>query len=598
MLVSAPDGPAAEAARRSPVAEEAPVEAVAAAAANVLRVVLEGIGEEDARRATVTARGLDDRDGWPAEIGHSWPAEGLTSEFDLDPVLASVAQRAHLLDGQLEVAVDHPHYLGERTRIALDRDAEPTIDTSVHEVRVRWVRPQYWPELELAVRDAHTLAHLDDVELRIASGPGMAAWGRNQTGTRLGDGLSSPIALMGGRDPDELTVAGVALAPPAGESPRIVELARRWPPGRGVGISARAAGYAWSSTSVDVSQGERELLLEPAAAIDVRLTNVQLEHYAALDVVPMLCVYWIREDGGNSYVWFERLDETLRTDGLRLDSLVPGGYRVAVELGGGAWTEQPVLAREEVAVAAGETGELVLALDDAPAPPERATLGGVLSFPAPTAGWAEETVRLQVYFQPTQRWRRPDFEFSLGDLQPVGGALPSWSFRLEDLPVGTYRVQLVPFLKVWMVDLQAGGREDLELVLPELAEVLVETVDGRTGERVPRDELWYRFAQPVPGQVQRDLARADTEEPGRFRFWAAPGTVRVWPKWPNGGRAGVRRGTGWISSWSPASSRRSSSSRPSTRCASSSVRTEPRCRPAPWDCTRRRTSAQSSTRAA
>ena len=23
-------------------------------------------------------------------------------------------------------------------------------------------------------------------------------------------------------------------------------------------------------------------------------------------------------------------------------------------------------------------------------------------------------------------------------------------------------------------------------------------------------------------------------EPGRFRFWAEPGTVRVWPKWPNG----------------------------------------------------------------
>ncbi|MEE8218779.1 MAG: hypothetical protein V3S03_07405, partial [Vicinamibacteria bacterium] len=529
--------PATEIGRRSPVAEQPPVGVSAARGTNVLRVVLEGITEEDARMATVTVTGVDERDGWPMEIGDSWPCQGLTSEFDLDPALASVERLKNLRTGELEVAVEHPHHLGGRTGVSLARGVELANGKTVHEVRVRLVRPEFWPEFTLAVRDAHTRAHLENVELRIRSGPGAAFWGRNEPSMLLDDGLSSPIALMGGREPDEPvpTVAGLALSPAAGESPRLVELARRWPPERGVIVSARAPGYAWGSTSLDVSKGERELLLEPAAELDVRLANVQLDRYAALETVPMLCVYRLYPNGNVSYVRFERLDEALETEGLRLESLVPAGnYAVTVELGGGAWTEQPVLALEELSLAAGETRELVLALADPPAPPERATLGGVVSFPAPTATWGEEKVRLQLYFQPTQRWRDPDFEFSLADLQRVGGALPTWSFRVEDLPVGMYRVQLMPLLKVWMIDLPAGGAEDLELVLPELAEVLVETVDGRTGERVPRSDLYYRYREPVPGQLQRDLARADTEEPGRFRFWAAPGAVRVWPKFPNG----------------------------------------------------------------
>lgn len=517
---------------RSPVAEDPAVGVPAGGGANVLRVILEGVTEEAARTATVELNGVDERDGWPVEIGVSWPCQGLASEFDLEPVLARVERHGSLREGELEVAVDHPHLLGERTRVSVARDVEPTEGETVHEVRVRLVRPEYWSELELSVRDALTRAHLEDVELRIASGPGTAFWGRNVASALLGDGLGSPIALMGGRDADEPEprVAGLALSPAAGDAPRIVELVRRFPPERGVLVSARAPGYAWGSTSLDVSKGERELLLEPAAAMQVRLANVQLARYAALETVPVLCVYGIRADGGNQYVHFERLDETVESDGLRLESLVPGGYRVAVELGGGSWTEQPVLAREEVSIVAGDSREVVLVLDEPPPPPARATLGGVVSFPA---FGAEDKVRLQLYFQPTQRWMSPDFELSLADLQPVAGALPSWSFRLEDLPIGTYRVQLAPFSKVWMVDLPAGGAEDLELVLPALAEVLVETVDGRTGEQVPRSQLYYR-TEPVPGQVQHDLARADTELPGRFRFWAAPGAVRVWPMFPNG----------------------------------------------------------------
>jgi len=361
----------------------------------------------------------------------------------------------------------------------------------------------------------------------------------------LGDGLSSPIALLGGRDAvePEAAVAHLALRPAVGESPRLVKLAYATffsRPGHGVSVSARAPGYAWGSIVLDLSRSdERELLLTPGSAIDVRLTNVQLERYRALETKPMLCVYWIRKDGGNQWVHFEPLDETLETEGLRLDGLKPGGYRVTVELGGGSWTKRPVLAREELAgdlaLVAFETRTMVLTLADPPSTPERAALGGTVSLP--TFG-GEEKVRLQLNFQTTQRWRKPDVEFSLADLQRASGALPSWSFRAEDLPVGMYRVQLLPFLKVWMIELPARGREDVQLKLPELAEVLVETVDGQTGKRVPLDEFHYRREKPLPGQKQNDRARADTEEPGRFRFWTAPGAISMWAR--GQGKLGLR----------------------------------------------------------
>ncbi len=529
------DNQVTEAVQRNLLAEVPAGGVSAALGTNVLRVVLEGITEESAGMAKVTVAAIYKAKERTSKVLDSWPCQGLTSEFDLDPVFAKVAERDEDLSvDELEVEVDHPHHLSEKTRFPLSRGVELANGKTVHEVRVRLVRPEFWPEFSLAVRDAHTRAHLEDIELRFSPGMSNSMWGRNSLSTLLDDGLRSPIALMGGRaaDEPEVTVAGLALSPAAGESPRLVELelARRMRPERGVNVSARAPGYAWGSIVLDFSKSdERELLLRPGSAIDVRLTNVQLERYRALETKPMLCVYWIRKDGSNQWPHFEPLDETLETEGLRLDGLKPGGYRVTVELGGGSWTKRPVLAREELAgdlaLVAGETRTMVLTLADPPSTPARATLGGTVSLPA---FGGEEKVRLQLYFQPTQGWRKPDVEFSLADLQRASGALPSWSFRAEDLPVGMYRVQLLPFLKVWMIELPARGREDVQLVLPELAEVLVETVDGQTGKRVPLDEFRYRRKKPLPGQKWNDMARADTMEPGRFRFWTAPGAISMW----------------------------------------------------------------------
>jgi len=502
-----------------------------------LRIILDGITEEEARMGRVQLTGVMQGGQWPGELRFVWGCSGPISEFNLASFFASVRQYEYLRVDQLQVEIDHPHYLSQSVRLPLSDAVELRGGTVVHELRVRLERPESWPKLSLAVRDVHTRTHLDQVELRIMPGSVSSTWGKpGASDTLLGDGLRSPIELMGGREANqpEVTVAGLALAPVASESPRLVELASRLPLDWGVIVSARAPGYAWGSITLDVSTGsdvEHEILLEPGAELSVRFSNVQLERYAALETIATLCVYRIREDGGDQYVRFERLDQTLMADGFRLEGLLPGEYAVAVELDGGTWAKRPVLARESFSLAASETRDVVLTLDNPPTPPSRATLGGVLSFPA---FGREEAVRLQFYRETKPGSRKPDVELALTDMQPVGGSQPTWSFRAEDLPVGRYRIQVMPFLKVFMIDLPAGGREDLGLVLPELSEVLVETVDARSGEVVPLEYFYYRNEEVVPGQLQKDFAQAEVVKPGRFRFWTTPGEARVWPKFARG----------------------------------------------------------------
>lgn len=513
---------------RKPVEEEPTVSVAAARGTKLLRVVLEGISEEEARMATVT---LTSADKWPAEIQDSWPCQGLTSEFSLDPFFAGVVELGgDLSAGELEVEVDHPHHVSEKTRVSLSQGVELTNGKTVYEVRVRPVLPEFWPEFTLAVRDAHTGAHLDDIEL--LSGPGMSnsMWGMNPIRSFLADGLSSPVTLMGGRDANDpkAEVPYLGMRPVDGESPRLVKIEHYMSPGHGIFLYARAPGYAWGSLALAPSKSEqRELLLSPGSAIDLWLTSMQLERYRALETKPMLCVYLIREDGGNQWVHFKPLDETLETEGLQLAGLKPGGYRVTVELDGGMWAKRPVLAREELFLAAGETRELVLALTDPPSPPDRVTLGGMVSFPDFDG---MEDVRLQLY---QANWRHgvAPVELALAEMERVGGALPTWSFQLEDIPVGTCQIRLLPFLKNWMIDVPAGGRGDVALALPELAEVLIETVDSRTGERIPLEKLRYIYKEDLPGRVHNiwsdQIWTGFEGEPGLFRLWMAPGAADV-----------------------------------------------------------------------
>ena len=155
------------------------------------------------------------------------------------------------------------------------------------------------------------------------------------------------------------------------------------------------------------------------------------------------------------------------------------------------------------------------------------TLGGVLSFPD---FGGEEDVRLKFY-QADWGGGGADVELSLAEMDRVDGALPTWSFHLEDFPVGTCQIHLLPFMKDWMIDVPASGREDVALVIDELAEVRVETVDEKTGERIPVEKLRTIYKDDVPGRVHDiwddQVWTGFDGEPGLFRVWTAPGTTYV-----------------------------------------------------------------------
>lgn len=525
---------------REPVAEDLVVTEAPALEARVLRLSIEGVSEMEARSFIATVQGIDGQNIRLREWQSSWTAQGVTSTFHLDTLFASFegGSQGRSVD-QLEVAVDHAEYLRASTRIPLHQGVLQENGQTVYEVRMQVVRPEFWPELSLSVRDASTRAHLRNVELRCIPTSFMGIWrqpGLAHPYELIGDELASPIALIGGHQPNdaESRGAGIALPSTNGDAQPFVEFdaSVRVRSQRGIVVFARAPGYAWNSIVMDLEAGaDREVLLEPAAAIDVQLENVQLESYAALESEATLSVYQLDPNGNIGTVRIQKIDEQLATDGMQVDGIMPGNYAVAVELGDTWWSnKRPVLAREEFSLVAGEQRDIVLTLANPPLPTVRAPIAGSLSFPEFDGA---SKVRLEAYHEDNPGFREPDASLTLAQMSRVSGAMPTWNFRMEDLPVGTYRIQLLPFMKNWIVEVPEVGLSNLELTVPELAEVAIETVDGQTGQRVLVEEFFYRSQEPVPDSERNDWERAEMEEPGRFRFWSMPGEFTIWPRHQN-----------------------------------------------------------------
>lgn len=509
-----------------------------AEAGTYLRVLLEGISVEDAQASIIQLFGVD-ADGRRMKALHrTWNSQGESNLLPLDGFLAEAAEsvEAGAPPAKLEVSVDHDLLLLARTRIAMDDGIAQADGSVIYEARLRMIAPEFWDEFTLSIRDADTRAHLKDVELHCVPTSFMGIWrqpGMDFPYQFIGEELASPLVMMGGHEPEEPEdrVAGLALYPKAGESMRFLEFESniRVQSKRGILLYARAPGYAWGSIVLDFSTGaDRELLLGPSAGVDVQLENVQLPKYEALEEVAVLSVYRHDEDGGRGIVRFAEVDPVLEAEGMQLEGMVPGDYSASVDLGASWWGEKrPVLAYEEFTLAAGEQREVVLALNEPPPPAVTAPLGGVLSLPE---FGGEEDIRLEFYHEDNTAFRDPDVSLALTELTRVGGDLPTWSFRVEDLPVGSYRLQLLPLMPNWVVDLPAGGRTDLELGVPELAFVEVETVDGMSGERVAIEDFYFRSEAPVVGRERNDWVRAEKVAPGSFRFWTMPGTVTIWSR--------------------------------------------------------------------
>lgn len=523
-------------------AEEGPIEALAVDPAvqdglRILRVLVDGIPADQAPRTTVTVRGMSEADYWPSHLSSLWSCQGLTSEFNLEPFFQGVEAATHWdlnLTG-LAVEVYHPERLIETVEVPLASGVRAQEGRTLYEARATLVPGTpyvFWPEFTLSILDARSRAHLDGVELRCVNtalmGTGQQP-GDSPMYTWLGEDLASPIGLLGGRpeEASEQEVFGLAIGSAQGEAPRLRKLMQPEEVARGVLVYARAPGYAWNRFVLDVSKGtNQELLLEPGAALDLSLQNVQFEGYAALGADPTLTMERVNEEGRSELIWFRELDELVAAEGVEIDSLLGGDYTIRVELGGRfSWRQRPVLALQEFALTPGETHELLVVLEDPPAPRTMTSISGTVSVPEYPR---QDMLTLLLYDATTYRNGPADFELQLKDQPRVSGPLPTWSFHVEELPAGTYQAELWPVMKSWMFEVPDGGRNDLQFLLTDLAEVLVETVDADTGERIPLEDLRYGDLEELPGRVRGQWVRTlFHEEPGRFRIWTAPGPAYV-----------------------------------------------------------------------
>ena len=507
----------------------------------LLRLTLDGLTEDEARLTWVRVSGIDSlQEGLPSHYSDSWRCRALTSEFDLGPIFARVARSTTFSKrlGGLEIKICHPDYRLEKIEIPLSQAVE--IDGDRVYVARTGLEPGvphlFWPESKLEVLDANTREHLKDIELRFVPTAFMGLHqvpGGKPVFSTLGKGLNSPIGLLGGRETDspEDQADGLAISPGKGLAPRLIEMVQSESTSRGIMVYVRAPGYAWNRVVLDVSKGaDREVLLAPASTINIQFSNAQLEQYAELETKATLNVVRSDTEKGPSRATQQTLEESLVDEGLTLDNLLPGAYTVTVELGQWSWKKQIEIGRAAFTIKPGDSYDLDLALEDPPAPPTRTHIAGLFS--VPTFG-AEKSVRMQLYHA-NNRYGKPDAELSLADMESVGGTIPTWSFRIPNLRIGRYQVQIRPLMKRWIIEVPAEGRDDLKLEIPELAEVVVETVDAETGKRVPIQSLHYDYKEAVPGLLQKGWDTARREEPGRFRFWTPPGKASTWPRVPKG----------------------------------------------------------------
>lgn len=514
----------------------------------LLRVIIEGLAGDEARAATITLLDWNEPRRWPEPVWAEWSASGRVTELPLDDFFASVARRSGGEGAQaLTVEVDHPARFTVRIEVPVSAGIERADGGVVHEARVRFDGVEWFPAFSLAVRDAQTRAHLEEVELRLVPTAFMGQWQRPGKGgpfTVAGRGLVSPIALRGGRPAGSpvAQVGGLALVTPGAPAAEIAELIQPEDVARGVVVYARAPGYAWGKVIVDVSTGaERELLLGAESVLAVGVTNYRSADYAGLPHAPTLYVTPLDKDGERLRpAWTQGLGESFEDEDLRLEGLEPGEYLVSVELGAAfSWRERVVHASEEIFLAAGEERRLVLPLPEAPAPAARGVLAGTLSFPAfPGA----DEVSLELY-RSDYRHGDPDHRVPVASMTPTGAASPTWRFRVEDLTVGFYQAQLDPLGAAWLVEVVEGEGAAVELVVDELAEVILETVDGATGRLVPMQQLRHGPSKPIARQVaDREAAVLYDGTPGRFRYWSIPGPayVRTYAI-PRGLDYGVRR---------------------------------------------------------
>lgn len=357
------------------------------------------------------------------------------------------------------------------------------------------LRARFAPALVLEVLDASSGAHLRGISLvralpyapRSESHPGLELSDR-----LVGDALDSPIALD-------------SLASNLG----------RWDQAP---ILVGASGYAWARVELDLALGgTRRVELEGGADLSVVVRGADPRAHARLR---------LRAEGPEGPLP-PLMDTPLDADGpYEIGGLPPGLLRVRAELG--EWIGDPtVLAEASVELVAGERRQVEILLQDPPAL-DLARAAGVVHVPR---AWALEraSVLLDLLDTPLEgRGGHSTVDAERGE--PSRQGFDSFRWSRADLQVGRYELALLDPPYGIVVDLPRGGRDDLELVVPPPADLVVHVVDDATGEPVATSDLRWNPRGPEGSRNDRFEVARPGPQPGDFliRAPAAAVELRLW----------------------------------------------------------------------
>jgi len=374
--------------------------------------------------------------------------------------------------------------LDGRAAIPEDPRARHAIDRGVVVVRARL--PVL---LVLHVRDAATGVPLSPVTVAAVS------WGR------------AGAAHPGGVDDAEEVIDGAT-------SPIDLRLPAPYALRDEVTLFAHAPGYAWGSVRVDPrAGGERFLDLVPGGGMDVAIHG---------DLTGRTSRLRVREGHEDAPVPLVDIEVGGRDD-ARIEGLVPGAYRVSLEVG--EWFRGPAsLASASAEVRPGERTPVELVVDALPLPP-KVPLAGVVVVP-PAWELSDFVLTLEVLGAPLDggddRKELPSVRMS-----PVPEEEGALAWTAGDVLPGRYELALGQLEYSISFEVGPGGRSDVRFEVPPPGTVSVEVVDTDTGERAEIEHISWACRRPqwvTTGGLENVGPDPET---GRFEFRAPQCEIMV-----------------------------------------------------------------------
>ncbi|MEQ8764281.1 MAG: RNA polymerase sigma factor [Planctomycetota bacterium] len=281
---------------------------------------------------------------------------------------------------------------------------------------------------------------------------------------------------------------------------------------------ARSPGYAWGHVNVDHrSGGTQTLALRRGGELVVSLIDFDPKSGAVVRLVP-----------GDHQGLGKTMVEVEPHPGqpIVFSSLEAGEYQIRVEIG--LWYDPPTrLGTAQVKVVEGQRTDVEIELDKLPDRGEKVEITGRLILPE-----TEDMPELSLYLRPTGRPPGKEaFFISRKKLHesPDDPLALTWSASV--LP-GVWQVRINPLQLAEHFEIGPEGRRDIEIRIPELAEVLVHVVDELTREEIPGGALVWMRPRPAFEGVW-SLETVTKTKPGEpVRFVAPVGNIYIAPYAP------------------------------------------------------------------